>query len=393
MRYLQDYPIEEKKVLVRVDYNVPIEKGHVTDDRRIRASLPTIEYLLSKRCRIILATHLGRPEGKVVSELKLDALTTELQKLLPDQTVIKLDDCIGPEVRQKVESGSHKQIFLLENLRFYQEEENNNPAFAHALASLADVYVNEAFSVSHRAHASVQAITHFLPGVAGFQLQKEIQNLSKALRPLRPAVWIMGGAKLDKLLLVQKALDTADYILVGGALAFAFLKAQGIPVGMSKIDVDSVERAKEILQKKEARKIILPLDFVVVEKFSSRAPCKVVRFNQINNTQMGLDLGPATIKLFEQYLRKAQTIVWNGPLGYYEWANFALATKEIGRYIGKLTAISICGGGETADALHNFYLDHHFTHVSTGGGAALEFLSGIKLPGLVALEENEQKFR
>ena len=390
---LRTFPVENRTVLVRVDYNIPLHHGSVTETAKIRASLPTISFLRQKNCRIILATHLGRPEGKIVPELKTDCLLPVLQQLLPKVKITKLDDCIGKEIQARIQSGKAGDIFLLENLRFYKEEEENNPIFAHALASLADIYVNDAFADSHRAHASVHAITRFCSSIPGLLVEKEISYLQKALQPVRPAIWLLGGSKLDKVDLIQQALRTADYILIGGALAFPFLKAQGISVGMSTIDSTSVHAAHKILRLPTARKIILPRDFVVADTFSSRTKTTTVPFNHIPAHAFALDLGPETIELFKHYLRKAQTIVWNGPLGYYEWARFAVATKELARFLGKLTAVSIAGGGETAAALEKFHLTHTVTHLSTGGGAALTFLSGKTLPGLEALEENYKKFK
>lgn len=390
---LPHFPIEHKTVLLRVDYNVPLENGVVKDKVRIKESLPTIEFLLAKKCRIVLATHLGRPEGKIVPELRLRPVARELQKVLPRQHLISLSDCIGADIRKKIQQGDQKDIFLLENLRFYEEEEENNPIFAHSLASLAEVYVNDAFSNCHRNHASMDAITQFLPAVPGLLVEKEIQYLSQALHPERPAVWILGGAKLDKIGLINQALRKADYILIGGALAFPFIRAKGIPVGRSKCDLVSVGLAQKILSGKSGKKIILPVDFVAAENFSLQAKTEVVAYNHLTSTQLGLDLGPKTITWFKSYLRKAKTIVWNGPLGYYEWAKYALATKGIGRYLGHLTATSIVGGGETADALRKFRLEHNVTYVSTGGGASLAFLSGQELPALKALEENWKRWR
>lgn len=389
---LPQFPITGKKVLVRVDYNVPLANGKIQDNRRIIESLPTFNYLLRQKCILILATHLGRPEGKVHPELKLMPIARELQKLLPKQNIIALSDCIGAQVRNKIQQGKPKDIFLLENLRFYKEEEENNPIFAHALASLAQVYVNDAFSNCHRKHASMDAITQFLPAIPGFLVEKEIHFLSKALHPEKPAVWLLGGAKLDKIGLIKQALQKADYLLIGGALAFPFLKAKGIAVGMSKTDSASVELAKNILAKNSA-KIVLPADFMVTENFSVKAHGVVAPYNQIKSQQMGLDLGPETIKLYKMYLRKARTIVWNGPLGYYEWAQFATATKETGSFLRHVTATSIVGGGETADAIYKFHLEHGITHVSTGGGASLAFLSGQELPALKALEDNWRKWK
>lgn len=400
---LRNFSIENKTVFVRVDYNVPLEKtgdkaagnkSKVSDNMRIRASLPTIKYLLDKKCKIVLGTHLGRPNGKVVEELRLDPVAKELQKLLPKVKVVKLDDCIGREVKEKISGSKGKNIFLLENLRFYNEEEKNDTLFAHSLADLAEVYVNDAFGVAHRKHASVSAITEFLPSLAGILLETELAQLRKALKPKRPAVWILGGAKLNKVDLIKQALKKADYILIGGALAFSFLKAKGINVGMSKVDRDSTMMAKKILNRRNAKKkMILPLDFVAASDFSLKAKTEVVNHNQIQAKQIALDLGPKTIELFKSYIRKAHTIIWNGPLGYFEWAKFSRSTKEIGRFLGTLTATSICGGGETAEALRKFHLQHNIAHLSTGGGAALEVLSGNKLPAIIALEKNYKRFR
>ncbi len=389
---LREYPLAGKIVLLRVDFNVPLENGNVADNNRIKATLPTIHHLVEQGCTVILLTHLGKPGGKVVSSLRLDPVATELQQLLPDSQIIKLNDCIGKDIQDRIKKKKPPEIFLLENLRFYAQEEQNNPIFAHALASLAEMYVNDAFAVSHRQHASVDTITRFLPAFAGLLMEKEITYLSKALHPERPSIWLMGGAKLDKVDLLQQALRKADNVLIGGALAFPFLKAQGIPVGLSKCSSQSVEIVQKLLQH-HPKKIILPVDFVVAESFSSRASAQVVTYNRIQHQQIALDLGPETIKLFKRYLRKGQTIVWNGPLGYFEWVKFSQATKEIGRFIGSLTATSIVGGGETAEAMRKFHLDHTFTHLSTGGGAALEFLAGKTLPGIAALERSYKKFR
>ncbi|MDP3733724.1 MAG: phosphoglycerate kinase [Nanoarchaeota archaeon] len=391
---LADFPVKYKRVLLRVDYNLPLtENNKVNDNTKIKASLPTIKYLLQQNCKIIIATHLGRPDGKIVPALRTDPLAEELQQLLPNVSITKLNDCIGKEIKQRILQANPKDIFVLENLRFYKEEEKDTLAFAHSLADLAEVYVNDAFAVSHRKQASVHAITRFIPSLAGILVEKEIMYLNKALNPQRPAVWIMGGAKLNKIEFMNNALDKADKILVGGALAFAFLKAQKIPIGMSKTDHDSVTTAAKLLHLKNRGKIILPVDFMVAESISSTAKATAVRYNQLQMNQIGLDLGPETIALFKQHLRPAQTIVWNGPLGYFELAPFSTATKEIGRFIGKLAATTICGGGETVEAIHKFHLGHTMTHISTGGGATLAFLSGKKLPAITALEENYRKFK
>ena len=388
---LAKFPIKNKTVFLRVDYNVPFEKGQIKDDNKIKTSLPTIKFLLKNNCKIIIGTHLGRPKGKVTPQLKVDSLAKILEKMLKKR-VIKFDDCIGKEIKEKI-SQSKAKLFMLENLRFYKEEKLNNPVFAHSLANLADVYVNDAFANSPRKHASIEAITHFLPSLPGFLLENETFFLNKALKPKKSAVWIMGGAKLNKIDLIKQALKKADHILIGGALAFSFMKAKGIKVGMSKTDASSVKIARKLLKKWSAKKIILPLDFIVAEKLSPRAKTEIVAYNQIKSKQIALDLGPKTVVLFKEILSKTKTIVWNGPLGYSEWAQFAFSTKAIGRFLKKIKAMKIAGGGETAEAINNFHLEHNFTHVSTGGGAALTFLAGKKMPGLKALEKNYKKFK
>lgn len=390
---LHNTPLARQKILLRVDFNVPLLHQNIVDNSKIMASLPTIRHLLEHDCTPIILTHLGRPEGMPDPKLSTAMLAAELKKLLPEIRIFHLPACIGSDVKNRINAARPGQIIMLENLRFHPEEEKNDSTFARELAKLGDIYVNDAFGVSHRAHASVDAITQYLPSAAGLLMEKEVTNLRKALHPQKPVVWIMGGAKLDKIALLQHALDAADHVLMGGALAFAFLKARGTPIGMSKCDVESIQNVRKILQQKAARKIILPVDFIASEGFSQKAPRRVVSNNELGTSLVGLDIGPKTIELFKEYLRKAQTIVWNGPLGYYEWPEFAVGTKEIGRFLGTLTATTICGGGETGDALRKFKLDHRLTHVSTGGGAALEFLAGEKLPGIAALERNYTHFK
>ena len=391
---LKTFPLNQNTVFLRVDYNVPLKNGKVVDNTKIKSSLETIKFLLQKRSKIVLAFHLGRPKGKIVPELSVNPIVKELQKLLPQERITKLNDCIGKDIRNKILIGNYRQIFVLENLRFYKEEEQNNTAFAHSLANLAEIYVNDAFANSHREHASMEAITHFIPSTAGFLVEKELFYLNKTLKPKKPAIWIIGGAKLDKVDFIQQALKKADKILIGGALCFPFLRAQGIKVGHSKSDPQSIIIAKKILNNsKNRKKIILPLDFVVTEKMNPQTKTELVAYNQIQPSQIALDIGPKTIALFKQHLTPAKTILWNGPLGYSEWVKFSKGTKEIGRFLDEIECTKIAGGGETAEAIHNFHLAHNFTHVSTGGGAALMFLSGKKLPALVALEKNYLKFK
>src|SRR3989339_238808 len=380
---LSDFSLNNQTVILRVDYNVPLKAGKVLDNTRIKATLPTIKYLLEQNCKIVLATHIGRPEGKVIPELRTNSLVKELKKMLPNKTIIKLNNCIGPEIKQKIRQGKPKQIFLLENLRFYKEEEQNDLVFAHSLASLGDYYINNAFADAHRKHASIQAITHFLPSAPGLLFELEISQLSKALNPHKPLIWILGGAKLDKLELIESALKKSDYILIGGALAFSFLKAKGYSVGMSKIDSQAVKKLKKIIN---SRKIILPVDVVTATQPHHKG--QICPINQMPLNQMGLDIGPRTIELFKHYLQKANTIVWNGPLGYFESSQFNKGTNTIALFISKLPTTTIIGGGETSQAINKLKLNKLITHISTGGGATLEFLTGKKLPAVKALEEN-----
>ncbi|MBT3835941.1 phosphoglycerate kinase [Candidatus Woesearchaeota archaeon] len=387
------FPLENKTIFLRVDYNVPLEKGKVKDNTRIKASLDTIHFLLSKGCKIVMATHLGRPEGKVVDELKVNPLVKELKKLLPKVKITKTNDTIGKKVKKEIKNLKSQQILFLENLRFYCEENENDLAFAHSLAEGCEVYINEAFGVCHRKNASINSITTILPSIAGFQLEKEIFHLSKVLKAEKPLIWVMGGAKLQKIDLMKQALDKAEYVLIGGALPFSFLRAMNIPIGMSKIDCGTIDVARQILENKRWRKkLILPIDYKVSKALSSRSTSEIVKYNNIQNNQIALDLGPESITLFKRYVRKGKTIVWNGPLGYYEWHQFATATKEVGKTIAQLTATTIIGGGETSDAINRFHLRDKMNHVSTGGGATLSFLSGKKLQGIIALEKNYQKF-
>ena len=387
------FPLDNKTVLLRVDFNVPFHKSKIMDNHKIKSTLPTIKFLLKNDCKIVLATHLGKPKGKYDPELSTKKLIPELKKIIPSQKIVHLPDSLGQDLKKEIETASKKTIFLLENLRFYKEEEENDLSFGHSLADLADIYVNDAFAVCHRNHASVSVITQFIPAIPGFLLEKEIRHLNLVLKPKKPAVWIIGGAKLNKVDLIYQALKKADHILIGGALAFSFLKAKGFNIGTSLIDQKSISIAKKILQLRSAKKIVLPVDFMVTEKPTARTKTKLVKFNEIKNNQTGLDLGPNSIDLFKQYLENAKTVVWNGPLGYYEWTHFATATKEVGRFLKNIDAIKVAGGGETAAAIHKFHLTPNFTHISTGGGAALQFLSQKPMPGIDALINSYRKYK
>ncbi|HOW35850.1 MAG TPA: phosphoglycerate kinase [Candidatus Omnitrophota bacterium] len=389
---LKDANFSGKKVIVRADFNVPLDKSlKITDDRRIRESLPTINYLLKNgAAKIILMSHLGRPDAQVVENLRLRPVAKRLEELL-SQKVLALDDCIGDAVKQKI-AGSPEKIILLENLRFHKEEEKNDPKFAQELSSLADIYVNDAFGTAHRAHASTAGIAKYLPAVAGFLLEKEINYLGKAVsNPQKPFVVILGGAKVsDKILLIENMLPKTDCIIIGGGMAYTFLKAQGIAIGNSKLEADKLDVAKSLLEKAKAKnvKIALPVDHVITKSIDSTDDVKTV--TDIPDGYIAVDVGPVTCKNFKGILSTAKTIVWNGPLGIFEKDAFAQGTKDVAQYIGNLKGvISIIGGGDTAAAMAKFKIEDKMTHISTGGGASLEYLEGKELPGIAVLQDKK----
>ncbi len=389
---LKDIPIKDKKLIIRVDFNVPLDSNlKITDDRRIKEALPTIQYALKQgAAKVILMSHLGRPKDKVVEELRLTPVARRLEELLGEK-VLKLDDCIGESIQQKI-NASQERVILLENLRFHKEEEANDPNFAKSLATLADIYLNDAFGTAHRAHASTVGITKFLPSVAGFLIEKEITYLGKALEnPRRPFVVIMGGAKVsDKIVMIENLLSKADAILIGGGMAYTFLKAQGKNVGTSKLEADKIEVAKSLLEKAKKAKVTIAIssDFVVVTKFESSSDMKIVK--DIPDGWMGVDIGPETRKRFKEILSTAKTIIWNGPVGVFENDAFAQGTKEIAQCIASLKDVTtIIGGGDSAAAILKFGLEDKMTHISTGGGASLEFLEGKELPGIAALQDKK----
>jgi len=385
-RTLKDINVRHKKVLVRVDFNVPIDsRGRIADDTRIRAAIPTIEYLLRKQAIVILMTHFGRPKG-VEDKFRTDILAQRLAELLK-RPVYKYDDVIGADVEDSINVLVYGEVCLLENLRFYPEEEKNDEGFAMALSELADVYVNDAFSVSHRAHASVHAITKYLPSAAGFQLQKGIETMDRALHnPKRPYLAVMGGAKVsDKIEVIENLLKKVDALLIGGAMMFTFLKATGASIGRSLYEPDKVALAGKLLRKARG-KIVLPVDCVAAK--SPKSPAKVVDVRKIPSGRMGLDIGPETQAIYAQMLSGAKTVVWNGPVGLFEVPKFAKGTFALAKTIAKLDATTIVGGGDTIDAINKRGLGKKFTHLSTGGGASLDFFAGKTLPAIKALEEN-----
>jgi phosphoglycerate kinase len=387
---LKDEELSGKRVLVRVDFNVPIKNGVITDDRRIREALPTIKYLMEKGAKVILVSHLGRPKG-FQDDLRLDPVAKRLSELL-GKPVKKLNDCIGEEVEKEVANMNPGDVVLLENIRFYKEEEANDPEFAKKLAKLADLYVNDAFGTAHRAHASTAGVANYIPGVAGLLMKKEIEIMGKALEnPDRPFVCILGGAKVsDKIGVIQNLVNKVDVLLIGGGMMFTFLKAMGYEIGKSIVEEDKLDLAKDLmnLAKEKGVKFVLPVDAVVVKEIKEDAPTTVKDVDKFDKDDIGVDIGPKTIDLFREEIMKAKTIIWNGPMGIFEIPAFANGTKKVAEAIAEnKNCVSIVGGGDTAAAVQFFGLEEKFTHISTGGGASLEFLEGKVLPGVAVLQD------
>lgn len=387
---VKDLDVKGKKVLIRVDFNVPLDdKLNITDDRRIREALPTIEYVLKQgAAKVILMSHLGRPEGQVVEDQRLAPVGKQLEKLL-GQKVLCTKDCVGDDVKKAIES-SQEKVVLLENLRFHKAETKNDPAFAKQLASLADVFVNDAFGTSHRAHASTHGVTQYLKSAAGFLLEKEIKYLGQATNnPAKPFVIILGGAKVsDKIALIENMLPKVDSIIIGGGMVYTFLKALGKEIGTSLLEADKIDTAKSILEKAKAAKvnIVLSSDFVAVRDFKNPAERKIV--TDLEPGWSGVDIGPQTRKAFKAVLSTAKTVVWNGPVGVFEVKEYSDGTREIAEYLASLKGVvTIVGGGDTAAAVAKFNCEEGMTHISTGGGASLELLEGKVLPGIAALTE------
>ena len=385
--------VSGKRVLVRVDFNVPLDDGNITDDTRIRAALPTINDLTGKGAKVILCSHFGRPKG-VTEKLRLTPVAKRLSELL-GQTVIKCDDCIGEEVAAQVGAMTNGQVALLENVRFYPEEEKNDPEFAKKLASVADLYVNDAFGTAHRAHASTEGVTHYLsPSVAGFLIEKELQYLEGAIsEPKRPLVAIIGGSKVSsKIGVIETLLDKCDKLLLGGGMIFTFYKARGLNVGKSLVEDDKLELARTLEAKAKERgvSLLLPTDVVVADNFAPDANSQVVSIENIPDGWMGLDIGPDAVKTFQDALVGCQTVIWNGPMGVFEFDKFAVGTEAIARSLSQLTkqgACTIIGGGDSVAAVEKLNLASEMSHISTGGGASLELLEGKILPGIAALDD------
>ena len=385
-RTVRDVDVRGKRVLVRVDFNVPLAEGQVADDSRIRAALPTIRYLLDRGAVVILMSHLGRPKGQVVESLRMDPVARRLEELL-GQPVTKLDDCVGPAVEEAVRAARPGDVLLLENTRFHPEEKQNDAAFAAQLAALGEIYVNDAFGSAHRAHASTAGVAQYLPAVAGLLMEKELTFLGSALAaPRRPFLAILGGAKIsDKIGVIENLLDRVDALLIGGGMANTFLKADGHDVGDSLVEDDSLETARALMEQ-AGHKLILPVDVTVADRFAADAFSQVVSVSQVPPRWRIMDIGPRTIELFHERLTGAHTVVWNGPMGVFEFPKFAQGTEALARMLAVLPdAVTIIGGGDSAAAVRQTGLADKMTHISTGGGASLEFLEGKTLPGVAAL--------
>ncbi|MDA3903640.1 MAG: phosphoglycerate kinase [Desulfuromusa sp.] len=390
---LKDVDVKGKRVFCRCDFNVPLDdNGAITDDTRIQAALPTIRHLIGQGAKVILASHLGRPKGRPAPAFSLCPVATRLSQLL-GQAVIMAPDCVGENIQLLANQLGEGQVMLLENVRFHNEETDNDPTFAAQLAALGEIYVNDAFGTAHRAHASTEGVAHLLqPAVAGYLMEKELQYLGGALaNPERPFVAILGGAKVsDKITVIENLLTKVDAILIGGGMAYTFLKAQGVEVGLSLVENDRIALAGDLLDKakKSGIKFLLPTDHIVAEKFSADSPAIIARNEEFPITGMGLDIGPETITTYEEQIGSAKTVIWNGPMGVFEFDNFAKGTLAIAKALAKSDCLSIIGGGDSVAAVNKSNLQDQMTHISTGGGASLEFLEGKDLPGVVALTDS-----
>ncbi|MDI3328389.1 MAG: phosphoglycerate kinase [Alicyclobacillaceae bacterium] len=392
---VRDVEVRGKRVFVRVDFNVPVEEGRVTDDTRIRAALPTIRYLIDRGARVILASHLGRPKGRADDRYRLDPVARRLEEIL-GRPVRKVDAAVGPEVEKAAEELKDGDVLLLENVRFEPGEEKNDPALAQAWAKLADLYVNDAFGSAHRAHASTAGLARYLPAVAGFLMEREIGIMGRALaRPERPFAAVIGGAKVsDKIGVLRNLIDRVDRLLVGGGMANTFLAAQGRRLGNSLVERDQLDTAREILERASARgtAFALPVDLVVADRFAADAQSRVVTVEEgVPEGWAALDIGPETARRYREILAGAKTVIWNGPMGVFEWAPFAAGTLAVAEAMAAVEGTTIVGGGDSVAAVEQMGLADRMTHISTGGGASLEFLEGRELPGVAALMDRKER--
>lgn len=387
---VRDIDVKGKRVFVRVDFNVPLEDGKITDDTRIRETLPTIQYLAEQGAKIILASHLGRPKGEVVESMRLTPATNRLSELL-GKPVKKLDESIGEQVQAEINRMNDGDIVVLENVRFHKGEEKNDPELAKAFAALADVYVNDAFGAAHRAHASTEGIAHHLPAVSGLLMEKELSVLGKALsNPERPFTSIIGGSKVkDKIDVINKMLEISDNVIIGGGLAYTFFKAQGYEIGQSLCDNEKLDVALGFIEKAKqlGKNFYLPVDIVVSDDFSADANTKVVSIDEIPADWEGIDIGPKTREIYADVIKNSKLIVWNGPMGVFEIEPFSHGTRAVAQACAETEGYTVIGGGDSAAAVEKFHLKDKMDHISTGGGASLEFMEGKQLPGVVALND------
>ncbi|GAB0171631.1 phosphoglycerate kinase [Lysinibacillus sp. CTST325] len=387
---MKDIDVKGKRVFVRVDFNVPMADGAITDETRIRAAIPTIDYLMEQGAKVILASHLGRPKGEVKEDMRLTAVGVRLAELM-DKPVTKLDQSIGQEVEEAVANMQNGDIILLENVRFHAGEEKNDPALAEQFAKLADVYVNDAFGAAHRAHASTEGIAKYVPAVSGFLMQKELDVLGKALsNPERPFTAIIGGAKVkDKIGVIESLLEKVDHLIIGGGLSFTFIKAQGYDIGKSLLEEDKIDLAKSFIEKAKAKGVQLhmPIDAVVANEFSKDAETQIVDVEAIPADWMGLDIGPKTAAKYAEVIKNSKLIIWNGPMGVFEMDKFANGTKTVADAMATTAGYTVIGGGDSAAAVEKFAVADKMDHISTGGGASLELMEGKELPGIVALND------
>ena len=390
---VKDVDVKGKRVFARVDFNVPMQDGKITDDTRIRAALPTIQYLIEQGAKVILASHLCRPKGQVVEEMRLTAVGERLAELL-GKPVKKVDEAYGESVKAEIEKMNEGDVLLLENVRFYPGETKNDPELAKAFAELADIFVNDAFGTAHRAHASTAGIAEYIPAVSGFLLQKELEVIGGALEnPKRPFTAIIGGAKVkDKIGVIENLLDKVDNLIIGGGLAYTFIKAQGYEIGQSLLEEDKIELAKEFIQKAKEKGVnfYMPVDAVVANEFAEDAETKIVDIKEIPSDWQALDIGPKTRELYQEVVKKSALVIWNGPMGVFEFEKFAEGTKAVADGLAQSeNTFTIIGGGDSAAAVEKFNLADKMDHISTGGGASLEFMEGKVLPGVAALKDKE----
>ncbi len=387
---IEDVAVTGKKVLVRCDFNVPLDENkHITDENRINGAMPTIQYLAGQGAKVILCSHLGRPKGEVNMKYSLKPVADRLSEKLGKEVKLA-PDCVGPEVKKMTEEMKNGDVILLENVRFHKEEEKNDPAFAKEMASVADLFVNDAFGTAHRAHASTAGVADYLPAVCGYLIQKEIDIMGKALSdPQRPFVAILGGAKVsDKIGVIENLLDKVDSLIIGGGMAYTFFKAKGYQIGTSICEDEKIDLAKELMAKAEAKgvKLVLPVDNKVAKEFNNDAEQKTVPSEAIEEGWMGMDIGEKSVALFSDVIKNAKTVIWNGPMGVFEFSNFAEGTRAVAKAVAEADAITIIGGGDSVAAVKQLGFGDKMTHISTGGGASLEFLEGKVLPGIDVLE-------